>query len=83
MFHSWSNNMIFIPICVELKIYLSNVWIGCFRINPPVGNHVSERVGHVSTSAAVVICDAVHQVLGTQVHQLARRLGQQTLKSTG
>lgn len=63
--------------------HLSAVGVGLLGVDAPVLLHVAEGVGHVPSSAAIVLFDAVHQVLGAQVHQLARRLGQLALQGAG
>lgn len=63
--------------------YLSDVWVGLVRVDASVFLHVLEGIGHVASSAAVVLCDAVHQVLGTEVYQLTRLLGQLALQGPG
>lgn len=63
--------------------YLSHIRVGRLRVNAAVSLHVAERVGHVSSSTAVVLSDTIHQVLRTQVHQLTRCLGQLALEGPG
>lgn len=63
--------------------HLSAVGVGLLGVDASVLLHVVEGFGHVPSSAAVVLFDAVHQVLGAQVHQLTRRLGQLALQGTG
>lgn len=54
--------------------HLSHVRVGVFGVDAAVLLHVLEGVGHVAPSTAVVLRHAVHQVLGTQVQELARFL---------
>lgn len=63
--------------------YLADVRVGRLRVQASVFLHVFEGVGHVAASAAVVLLHAVHQVLGTEVDQLARLLGQLTFEGPG
>lgn len=63
--------------------YLSDVWVGLLRVNASVFLHILEGVGHVSSSAAVVFCNAVHQILRTEVQQLPCLLGQLALEGPG
>lgn len=67
----------------EALSYLFDVRVRCLRVDASVHGHVSEGVGHVSASAAIVLFNAVHQVLGAEVHQLSRLLCQHALKSPG
>lgn len=71
-------------ICVGLRLsYLSDVRVGRLRVDASVFLHVPEGIGHVSSSAARVLFDAVHQVLGTEVQQLTPCLGQLALEGPG
>lgn len=63
--------------------YLSDVRVGRLRVDASVLLHVTEGIGHVSSSTASVLFDAVHQVLGTEVQQLTLRLGQLALEGPG
>ncbi len=63
--------------------HLSDVWVRRLRVDASVFLHVSEGVGHVSSSTALVLFDTVHQVLGTEVHQLTRLLCQLALEGPG
>ena len=63
--------------------YLSHVRVDLVRVDASVLLDVVEGVGHVSSAAAVVLFDAVHQVLRTEVQQLARLLGQLALEGPG
>lgn len=69
---------------VKMRIsYLSNVRVSGLRVDAFVRGHVVEGVGHVPASAAVVLFDAVHQVLGAEVHQLTCLFSQHALESSG
>lgn len=63
--------------------HLSDVGVGRLGVDASVLLHVPEGVGHVTSSAAVVLRHAVHQVLRTEVHQLTRLLGQLALQGPG
>lgn len=70
--------------CVALRpSYHSDVRVGPLRVDAAVFLHVLEGVGHVSSPAAVVLCNTVHQVLGTEVQQFTRLLGQLALEGPG
>jgi len=60
--------------------HLSDVRVDVLRVDAFVFLHVLEGIGHISSSAAVVLRHAVHQVLGAEVQQLARHLGQLALE---
>lgn len=63
--------------------HLSDVWVRLLRVDASVVLHVPKGVGHVPSSAAVVLFDTVHQVLGTEVNQLTGFLGQLALQGPG
>lgn len=72
-------------VCLTLLwfSYLSHIRVSFLRVDASVFLHILESVGHVPASTAVVLGDTVHQVLGTQVHEVARFLGQLALQSSG
>lgn len=78
-----SGIIIYLVVPVFQVSYLSNVRVGFLRIDAPVIFHVTEGVGHVASSAAVVLLHTVHEVLWAEVHELARLLGQLALESPG
>lgn len=60
----------------------SNVGVRGFRVDAMVVDDILEGSGHEAAVAAVVAVPggAVHQVLGTEVHQLPGGLGQLALQ---
>lgn len=73
-----------VHVCgLQSSPYLADVRVGRLRVDAAVVLDVLEGGGHVPSSAAAVLRDAVHQVLRTEVHQLPRSLGQLALEGPG
>lgn len=68
--------------CLIVVTHPSDVGVRGFRVDATVADDVPEGFVHVAAVAAVVAVaeGAVHQVLGTEVHQLPGALGQLALQ---